>query len=187
MIVPAPRRLVSAAAVLLLHLAVIGAFAFAFRLATNVPAVTHEVEISFPPRTHRRSPELNPPQLTRPEVPNVIAPTILQTNPSVPATPSAGAISGVGRALFGCDPATFDRLSTEARARCLHFVPGRPHEQSVLLGPPPDPKSPFTKEIEQRFRKAQPIDRPCPSGSYNDLRGLPCFGFDPDSPLLPGR
>jgi hypothetical protein len=98
-----------------------------------------------------------------------------------------GGISGVGRALFGCDPMTLDKVSPEARADCLRLPKGQSHGQSVRLGPPPDPNSPFAKEIEERFRKAEPINRPCPLGSYNDIRGLPCFGFDQEAPILKGH
>jgi hypothetical protein len=184
-----PRRVVSAGAVLLLHLLVIAAFVEAIRVTSHVPAVTQDVEVFFPARAHRPQPlpENIPPHLMRPEMPKAVAPAIPPATPSITGVPSPGAISGVGRALFGCAPEKLDRLSPEARTGCLSFSPGKPHERSVRLGPPPDPNSPFTKELEQRFRHAQPINRPCPPGSYNDTRGLPCFGFDQEAPLLQGR
>ncbi|MGH6888461.1 MAG: hypothetical protein ACREHF_04590 [Rhizomicrobium sp.] len=190
MIAPAPRRLVSAAAVLLLHLGVITVLIITIRTTSNSPAATHEIEIvvSPPARKLPPPPESVAPQLIRPEMPKAIAPAIPPAaSPGTAAAPAPGAISGVGRALFGCDAAKLDRLSTAARGACLRLPSGRPHEQSVRLGPPPDPNSPFTKEIEERFRQAQPINRPCPQGSYNESRGLPCFGFDQQSPLLQGR
>jgi hypothetical protein len=98
--------------------------------------------------------------------------------------PAPGAISGVGRALFDCNPAKLDLLPPEARASCLRLS-GKPREANVRLGPRPDPNSPFAKELEERFREATPINRPCPLGSYNDTHGLPCFGFDNEAPLLP--
>jgi hypothetical protein len=55
------------------------------------------------------------------------------------------------------------------------------------MPPPPDPNSPFTKEIEERFRDAVPINRPCPLGSFNDTHGLPCFGFNEASPGYPSH
>lgn len=176
-----PRRLVSAGAVLLLHLIVITAFVVAFRATSNAPVVTHEIEIVFPALA-RRPPALLQtirPQLMRPDMPRAIAPAISTVNPPAStARPATGAISGVGRALFGCDPEKLDLLSPDARASCLRLAPGKRQERSVRLGPPPNPNSPFTKEIEERFRKARPIIRPCPLGGYNDTRGLPCFGFD---------
>lgn len=183
------RRFVSATAVLLLHLAVVSAFVVAIRV-TPPTTVTQEIEVSFPPRTSLpiTLPNVVPEHLLRPAMPKAVAPTISTSGPSFSTeTPTPGAISGVGRALFGCDAANLDRLSPAARAACLRLPKARSHEASVRLGPPPDPNSPFTREIEQRFRQAQPINRPCPPGSYNDIRGLPCFGFDQEAPLLRGR
>lgn len=120
-------------------------------------------------------------------MPEIVAPPVPPyTQEPTPAAPAPGAVEGVGRALFGCDPAELDTLSPEARTSCSRRYAGRPREQSVRLGPPPDPNSPFTKEIEERFREAQPIMRPCTQASHNDTLGLPCFGFDQKAPLLPG-
>jgi hypothetical protein len=101
--------------------------------------------------------------------------------------PSPEALSGVGRALFGCDPQKLDTLSAKDRAACRRVPSRAPAQRSVRLGPALDPNSPFTKEIEERFRPAAPINRPCPLGSFNDTHGLPCFGFQGEeaSPIYP--
>jgi hypothetical protein len=145
-----------------------------------------EIEVSFPRIAERPRP---PPPMAQP---NLIVPVMPSAMPALPglsvpkpapALPP-GSIGGIGRALFGCDALNLDRLSPEDRARCLRLGQGAPHERSVRLGPAPDPDSPFTREIEERFREARPINRPCASGSYEDLHGLPCFGFDEKAPLL---
>jgi hypothetical protein len=179
------RRLGSASAVLLLHLALLTAFIFAmnWRLPEKNPA--REIVVSFPAFIRKSPPVVLSPDLVAPVMP-LQGPTSpeLSIPELTPAPPSPGSISGVGRALFGCDPAKIDTLPPEERAACLRLPQGRPREQSVRLGPPPDPNSPFTKEIEERFRQANPINRPCPLGSYQDTHGLPCFGFEEKSQLL---
>jgi hypothetical protein len=181
---------VSAGAVVLLHAGLLAAFLVAEFARTHLPAVSNEIVLTFPARSREQPPPapMLRPTLITPALPRAIAPPVFPiVPPPVTSAPGAGSISGLGRALFGCDPMKLDRLSPEARAACLRLAPGKSHEQSVRLGPPPDPDSPFTKEIEERFRKAQPISRPCPLGSYNDIRGLPCFGFDQEAPLLRGH
>jgi hypothetical protein len=182
------RRVVSAGAVVLLHLALISAFIFVNYARTHLPKSAQEIELTFSAANPSIAPPPLPaiqPTLISPTPPPYVAPPLLRSAPqAAPSAPSSGAIEGVGRALFGCDPAKLNLLSPEARAGCLRLHTGKPHEQSVLLGPPPDPNSPFTKEIEERFRDAQPIMRPCPQGSRNDTLGLPCFGFDQEAPPL---
>ncbi len=181
----AQRRAVSAGAVIAVHLALISAFMIAGYERSSVAPAGHEIEIVFRPPTGRAGPALPPaiaPELFAPVAPAAAAKAPPSINPSVPAAP---ALSGVGRALFGCDPMKLDKLSPEDRAACLRLH-GKPHEQSVRMGPPPDPNSPFTKEIEERFREAVPINRPCPQGSYNDTHGLPCFDFTQKAPLFGG-
>jgi hypothetical protein len=115
--------------------------------------------------------------LQRPTQPELSVPQL------APAPAPPGSISGVGRALFGCDPSKIDTLPVEERAACLRLPPAKPREQSVRLGSPPNPSSPWAKAIAERFREAKPINHPCSLGSYNDIHGLPClFGFSDDPP-----
>jgi hypothetical protein len=184
------RRAASAGAVLLLHLGLLAAFLFADYGRTRLPKSALEIEISIPAPAQNPPPAWQAirPKLIAPSAPAITLPPLLPPVPEAEKpSPAPGAISGVGRALFGCDPAKLDLLSPEARATCLRLAPGTQPQQSVLLGPPPDPNSPFTKETKERFREAKPIMRPCPQGSYNDIRGLPCFGFDQEAPLLQER
>jgi hypothetical protein len=181
-----PRRLASASAVLLLHLALLTAFIFAMNSRLRLTYPVQEIEVSFPASVARAPRPVVPlsPELIAPVMPAQPTPPSGPSVPEIAPAPSPGSISGIGRALFGCDPSTLDLLPPEQRAACLRLPQSRPREQSVRLGPPPDPNSPFTKEIEERFRQANPINRPCPLGSYQDTHGLPCFGFEEKSPLL---
>lgn len=185
------RRTASAGAVFLLHLGLLAAFLVADHARTHLRKAAQEIEISFlapPIRSHPLPSPVIQPRLIAPSAPAIILPPAPQTVPETERNePAPGVLSGVGRALFGCDPAKLDLLSPRAHAACLRLPPGKPHEASVLLGPPPDPDSPFTKEIQDRFRDATPIMRPCELGSYNDIRGLPCFGFEQKAPLLQRR
>lgn len=186
------RRAASAGAVVLLHVLLLAAFLFANFARNHLQSGSREIELAFPPAVRRAMPPRAPalqPNLIAPAMPEIVTPPVLPpgTPGTLPAAPAPGGILGVGRALFGCDPEKLDTLPSGARASCLRLYAGKPHEQSARLGPPPDPNSPFTKEIEERFREAQPIIRPCAQGSHNDTLGLPCFDFEQKSPLLPGR
>jgi hypothetical protein len=183
-------RTVSACAVLLLHLVLIAMFLTARISTPRLAHALHEIALTLPaPLRHEPAlPAALPPRLVVPTSPPAIAPPTIRISPGAGGAGAVpGEISGVGRALFGCSPARLGLLSPEARKACQRIPPGAPHEASLRLGPPPDPASPFAREIEERFRRAVPINRPCPLGSYNDIRGLPCFGFDDGSSLLPQR
>lgn len=184
------HRITAGTAVLLLHAALLSAFLFANYTRTASPNAAMEIEIRFPPPAPAQKRAL-PPALQ----PRLLSPTA-PTLPAVPGelfaplqipSPTPGAMSGVGRALFGCDPQKLDLLSPQNRAACLRLPRGKAAVASLRMPAPADPNSPFTKEIEERFREAAPINRPCPLGSYNDTHGLPCFGFGEKSPLLPSR
>ncbi|HEX4080688.1 MAG TPA: hypothetical protein VHX61_17640 [Rhizomicrobium sp.] len=185
------RRALSAGAVLLLHLALLATFLVASRVSMRLPNALRELEFTFaePARNPRPLPSAAlQPRFLKPVATAVIAPPALSFVPqSGAAAPAPGAIPGIGRALFGCDPAKLDLLSPETRAACARLPLVKPREQSVRLGPPPDPNSPFTREIEERFHEAVPINRPCALDSYNDTLGLPCFSFDHQAPQLPQR
>lgn len=178
------RSLVSAGAVVLLHLGFLAMFFFANYADTVVNGRTQEIEVRFPPPPRQNRPiSPLPPQLItpstvrRPQVPDHLF------IPETLTAPIPNPLSGAGRMLFDCDPEKRDLLSPQDRTACPHSIEPFPH--SVRMPPPPDENSPFTHEIEERFREARPINRPCPSGSFNDTHGLPCFAFDDKSPLLP--
>jgi hypothetical protein len=179
------RRLGSASAVLLLHLGLLTAFIFAMNSRLRLTNPVQEIEVSFPAFVVRAPPPAVPlpPELIAPLMPLQLARPSELSLPEITPAPPLGSITGIGRALFGCEPSKFDTLSPEKRAACLRLPPGKPREQSVRLGPPPDSNSPWAKVIAERFREARPINHPCPLGSYNDVHGLPClFGFSDDPP-----
>lgn len=180
------RGLGSASGVLLLHLGLIIALFFAMNARVHVTNHIQEIEVSFPAFIAKTPPPTAPlpPELIAPLTPLQPAPRPELSIPEITPAPPPGSISGVGRALFGCDPSKLDTLSPEERAACVRLPPGKPREQSVRLGPPPEPNSPFAKVIEERFREANPMSRPCPLDGYDDLHGLPCFGFDEKAPVL---
>jgi hypothetical protein len=185
------RRLISAVAVLALHFGLVTLFLAANYTRTSMSGRFEEIEIRFPPPPARAPASPAPvlqPKFLSPSTPVIPAiPGQLFAPPEQAAPPAPGAIFGVGRALFGCDPQKRDTLSAQERAACQRISPHAPPQQTVRLGPAPDPNSPFTKEIEERFQEAVPINRPCPLGSFNDVHGLPCFAFDQEAPLLPHR
>jgi hypothetical protein len=105
--------------------------------------------------------------------------------PSVSAVPMPPGMAGVGRALFGCNALESDRMGEEERSQCPGSTFGKPREQSVGLGPPPDPDSPWARAVAERNAPVNPINTPCPPGSYQDTHGLPCFRWDQQAPALP--
>ena len=183
----AAQRFVSAGVVLAIHVVVISALVIASHVRIHVAPREREIEIVFPIRHEKALPLVAPilPELFAPVTPQPPPPSSAPPLQSIPIAPNARSLSGVGRALFGCDPTKLDTLSPEDRAACLR-LPRKAPEQSVRIGSPPDPNSPFEKVIEERFREAVPINRPCPQGSYNDTHGLPCFDFSEKAPLLRG-
>jgi hypothetical protein len=186
-----PSRIVSAAAVLVLHAGFLMLFLIVSQVRMSIGGRLQEIELRIPPPPNFPATRIAPglqPKFLSPATPVLPAfPGQLLAPPVQSTLPTPGAISGVGRALFGCDPQKLDLLSAKDRAACLRLARGAQRQQSVRLGPPPDPNSPFTKEIEERFRDAAPINQPCPQGSFNDVHGIPCFAFDQDAPLLPRR
>ncbi len=170
---------------LLLHLGLLIAFVIAMNARVRVTNHIQEIEVSFPAFIAKTPPPTAPlpPEMIAPLVPLQLARPPELSIPEITPAPPSGSISGVGRTLFGCDPLKMDTLSPEERAACARLPPGKPREQNVRLGPPPDPNSPWAEVIAERFRKAQPINHPCPLGSYNDIHGLPClFGFSDNPP-----
>jgi hypothetical protein len=179
------RRATAGTAVLLLHLALLSALLFANYPRAASYNLAREIEIRFPPTVAKRSPTVLPalqPKFLSPTPPVLpVLPGQLFAPPE--AAPAPGAISGVGRALFGCDTRALETLPPQDRAACLRLPQRKAPLANVRMPSPPDPKSPFTKEIDERFREARPINRPCPLGSFNDTHGLPCFGFQGEESL----
>ena len=181
------RRITAGSAVLLLHVVLLIAFLLANCVCTIPRNPPREIEIAFAPTVAKRSPTV-----VRALEPKFLSPTV-PVLPAIPgelvaphkALPVPGAISGVSRALFGCEPQKLHMLSPQDQITCLSLPRGTTPLANVRMPPPPDPGSPFTKEIQERFREATPINRPCPLGSFNDTHGLPCFGFPGGDPVSP--
>jgi hypothetical protein len=167
-ILPAPRKLVSAGAVALLHLLVL-----ALWLAPH-PAARHRPEpretiLFLPPLTKPQPPEpaALPPRAPRPIVrlpplPDAHAITIPAFKDNAgPAFP------GLGRSLFGCRPENFANLSPEDKAACA----------SASNGPRPPGAPDFRDRSDhvpgaalwarQKARKNGPFLAPC--GNPNSL------------------
>jgi len=181
------RRIAAGTAVLLLHVVLLSVFLFANCMCTIPGNSPREIAIAFPPTVPKRSPTVAPalqPKFLSPTVPVLPAiPRELFAPRQV--SPVPGTISGVGHALFSCEPQNLFMLSPQDRTTCLRLPHGNAPLANVRMPPPPDPTSPFTKEIQERFREARPINRPCPLGSFNDTHGLPCFGFLREGPIYP--
>ena len=179
------RRIAAGTAVLLLHVVLLSAFLLANCVCTIPRNSPREIEISFPPNATKRSATVVPalrPKFLSPTVP-VLPPISGELFAPRQVLPVPGPTSGVGRAPFGCELQKLFTLSPQDQITCLRLQ--HAPLANIRMPPPPDPASPFTKEIQERFREARSINRPCPLGSFNDTHGLPCFGFSSGDPIYP--
>jgi hypothetical protein len=205
---PPPRKLVSAGAVVLLHLLVL-----ALWLAPR-PAARH--------RPEPRETILYLPPLTKPEPPKPVAPPPRESRPIVRLPPLPGsraitiplskdntapALPGLGRSLFGCRPENFANLSPEDQAACA----------SASNGPKPPGAPDFRDHSDhvpgaalwarQKARKNGPLLLPCAStqsifatlstatlaclakGAVNgmDVDAQPMYGDKPEDTHLPNN
>jgi hypothetical protein len=179
------RRYAAGVIVVVLHFTVIAALIAALNSHSSVWQSVREIQLLLikpppPPVKPRILPPLPPMAFPLLEAPEPIMP--LPSAPPVSAVPASPSITSVGKALFGCD--RLGGLPQEEGPQCPETQFGAPREQSVGLGPPPDPDSPWAKVIAERNTPPRPINQPCPLGSYQDTHGLPCFSFDQQAPLL---
>jgi hypothetical protein len=181
------RRYAVGAVVVILHIAVVAALIAALNSHSSLWQSVREIQLlllkpSPPTKTEILLPPEPLPQMRfhaleapEPEVPPPSA-------PSLSAIPMPPTVTSIGKALFGCD--RLGGLPQEEGPQCPQTQFGAPREQSVGLGPPPDPDSPWAKAIAERNTLPRPINQLCPLGSYQDTHGLPCFSFDQQAPLL---
>jgi hypothetical protein len=180
------RRLGGAAAVALLHAALVWALLIYSRQANDKPRAVagHEIFFYFPPRPLQHRNE-------RPADRAIAAPTI----PAAPALPDYRGITipdsqnapslGLNRSLFGCSPQELADLPAEERAHCANaiapddsvdFRDGTSRSQAAALWE------------RGRRRKNAPLLLPCMSpqappglGTILCLAKGAVVGLDPDS------
>ena len=178
------RRAVAGGIVLLLHLLVLLALLAAFKphLLEQVLG-TREIVITVPvvPQTARHPPQLPsevaPPTLLVPEAPpRAIAPPTLETIPPAAAEQRPpGDIRALGRYLYNCSGAYYERLSPKEKAHCLENKWNGQNPPVVTLGPAKP--SPYDAVIAKRNAPFAPIEKPCPADKPTANLGLPCYDF----------
>ncbi|MBV9572216.1 MAG: hypothetical protein JO056_13335 [Alphaproteobacteria bacterium] len=177
------RRAATTVIVLLLHVLVVLALLAAFRpqLLTRVVG-SREIVISLPVTQERRSRqqpnEVPPPAFLPPEVSRPITPPILEGAPAMPARPSQspGDMEALGRYLYNCTGANYERLSPKEKAHCLENKWNGETGPSLTLGPAKP--SPYDAVIAGRNAPAVPFERPCSTDKPTANLGLPCHDFD---------
>jgi hypothetical protein len=183
------RRAATGAAVLLLHILVLLALLAAFQPHLLQQALgTREITITLPvtPRQQTRPQppsDLVPPTFIRPEeLPHAITLPSLQAVPPVqPEREQQGDIRALGRYLYNCSGAYYDRLSPKEKAHCLENKWNGQEGPALTLGPAKP--SPYDAVIAKRNAPAVPIEHPCPVDKPTSNLGLPCF-FDNGHPPL---
>ena len=184
------RRAATGAAVLLLHILVLLALLAAFRPHLLQQALgTREITVTLPvtPQQQTRRPQLPsdlvPPTFIRPEeVPHAITLPSLNTAAPVQSEPQQqGDIRALGRYLYNCSGAYYDRLSPKEKAHCLENKWNGQEGPALTLGPAKP--SPYDAVIAKRNAPAVPIEHPCPVDKPTSNLGLPCF-FDNGHPPL---
>jgi len=170
-----PRKLVAAVIVLAIHVALIAALIRVTELpSTPAPALTRftEVFLRAPPQVRTIMRAVSGPARFL-SVPDIPAPQI----DIAPTAPGADAISGIGRALFGCALENLAALPPEQRGGCLNLPMRHPPEPSLRLEPY-DANAPFARVIAKRNAPVVPMEHACaPNEGINSNLGLPCFTF----------
>lgn len=193
-LMPAQPRLYRAAAgalVLALHVLALVALLAAFR--PNVLQQVfgeREIVISLPvrPQTTRRLPQeprqLVPPTFLVPEVsPRAITPPVFGNTapPQAPSEPQ-GDIRALGRYLYNCSGAYYERLSPKEKAHCLENKWNGQEGPALTLGPAK--RSPYDAVIAKRNAPFVPLEKPCPADKPTANLGLPCYDFSGSHPPL---
>lgn len=184
------RRAVAGAVVLILHVLVLLALLAAFRpqLLQQVLGA-REIFIALPvAERFRRVPEqpsdIVPPTLLVPNIsPRAITPPALQSlTPSTPEQQPEGDIRALGRYLYNCTGAYYERLSPKEKAHCLENKWNGPEGPALTLGPAKP--SPFDAVMTKRNAPFVPIEKPCPTDKPTANLGLPCYDFGGSHPPL---
>ncbi len=182
------RRAAVGVAVLALHILILLALLTAIRTPMAEKTLpVREILIrllpapSNPGEEETKTPaEMPPPAFLVPDQPHAITPA--PEISSQPATPPEGDIGALGRYLYNCSGAYYEKLSPREKAHCLgnqwdNKGPG------VMLGTAKP--SPFDAVIARRNAPFVPVQRPCPVDKPQANLGLPCFDFSGHS--LTGR
>ena len=177
------RRAAAAVVVLLLHVLVLLALLAAFRpqLVQQVLG-TREIVITLPvsPETNRTREQPNivaPPTLLQPEVPHPITVPLIALPPEAKPEqpPQQGDIRALGRYLYYCTGAYYERLSAKEKAHCLENKFNGQEGPALTLGPAKP--SPYDEVIAKRNAPVVPIEKPCPDDKPTSNLGLPCLNF----------
>ena len=180
------RRAAVGLAVLALHILVLLAFLVAIRVPA-IEQVLHVREIvvrllpapTEPNQKKTKNPTgIPPPSFIVPTPPHAItaAPEIPQ-QPNIPQ----GDIGALGRYLYNCTGAYYEKLSPREKAHCLtnQWENGAP---DVLLGTAKT--SPFDAVIAKRNAPFKPVEKPCALDKPTSNLGTPCFDFgESNNPL----
>jgi len=178
------RRAATGVVVLLLHLLILLALLAAFRPSLYKQVFgEREIVITLPVRTEpnrvtpRKPNEIVPPSFLLPEVsPRAITPSIPAPAPLAKPAEPQGDIQALGRYLYNCTGAYYERLSAREKAHCLVNKWNGQQGPSLTLGPAKP--SPYDAVIAKRNAPIMPIEKPCPADKPTANLGLPCFDFE---------
>lgn len=180
------RRLATGAVALLVHVLAVLLLLAAFRPQTfGIGSSVREITITLPVTDRNRSrskpsPGVPPPSFLIPEAePRAITPPLLQELPPARAPSTTeepqGDMRALGRYLYNCSGAYYERLSSREREHCLDNKWNGQKGPALTLGPAKP--SPFDDVIAKRNEKAVPFEHPCPVEKPTSNLGMPCYDF----------
>lgn len=95
-------------------------------------------------------------------------------------------MGALGRYLYNCTGANYERLSPKEKAHCLENKWNGEAGPSLTLGPAKP--SPYDAVIAGRNAPAVPFEKPCPVDKPTANLGLPCHDFsNAHAPLVEFR
>jgi hypothetical protein len=183
------RRAAAGLAVLALHILVLLALMSAIRTPA-IEQVLHVREIIvrlLPPPAEPNEKEKKPreaipvPAFIVPSGPNAI--TVVPELQEKPVAPQ-GDIGSLGRYLYNCTGAYYEKLSSREKEHCLEnqWEKTGPNAPNVMLGNAKP--SPFDAVIARRNAPFKGIEKPCAVDKPQSNLGTPCFDFgESNNPL----
>lgn len=180
------RRAAVGVVVLALHILVLLAFLAAMR-APSIEQALHVREILVrllpPPAEQRQEEQKNraaipPPSFLVPSAPNAVG-----VVPGIPEEQTAplGDIGALGRYLYNCTGANYEKLSEREKEHCLTNQ-WEEKGPDVMLGAAKP--SPFDAVIAKRNAPFRPVQKPCAADKPTANLGMPCFDFgESNNPL----
>ncbi|HEY4113492.1 MAG TPA: hypothetical protein VGM17_05465 [Rhizomicrobium sp.] len=177
------RRAAASGVVILIHILLLLVVLNALRPAAERVGSLREIVVHILPtpeeeeRTRRSRSELPVPEFFQPRSPRAITlPTIPEAAPPAARPEPQGDLDALGRYLYNCTGAEYERLNAKEKAHCLENKwQGKEGEPSLVLGP--QKPSPFDVTVTGQRPDSGPAVQPCDPGTPHANYGIGCMNF----------